>query len=1301
MSQIAKGKLNIEPLTGSNNYLTWNSKITIYLQIQGQIDEKTYDQYLANEPNPNSQEEIKEDALTKVTLINHISTEVFLSLPSSSRTSSKKMWDHLKAQFASNLIITTSDLRAKLYNLKLKNQGVKAYLNEIKSIQEQLAQNAVQLSEHELRSAILHGLPESYAAFKTSVNLKKTPPSIIRIEETLISEEARMDKTPKSSSLLSHEKLYCRNCKMKNHSTKNCKRYCKHCKNKSHWSKNCRKTKYQANINSVEMLISKTIDNEFYLDSGCTNTIVNNINLLHDAKKSNYKIKIGDGKFIPTQKQGYILIPQTNFKIKALYSNHATHNLISSADLSENGFDVHFPKNVNHAIITTPNNDKIKLIQHGRLYKFPTSEINLHEKDIDLYHNRLGHLSHKNVSRLLDKNNNFVEGNITPSQRITCDDCKISNIKHKTIHGKDYINATRLLECVHSDVAGPLPESQGGAKYNVIFIDAYSRFKTTYQIKKKSQVFETFVKYKTLVENFTKQKIARLHSDNGGEYISNEFKEYCISNGINQTFTPPYRPELNGVAERANQTLFTKVRSMLNKAKLPVTFWAEAMQTATHLTNISPTSKLNITPYEIWNKRKPNISYLRTFGCKAIFKIAKNTKKLDKKGLIGIFLGYMDTRGTYKIWYNNDVIITRDVAFDENKFPYNELIRYNIISQPTNNELNYDYNNLNVNNINNNDNNQQINQPYEEAIQNNEPINHPIEPEFQPQQVINDTHQPTTQTVEQSTEQSSTQTVHRQFEDISAGRTTLPKRVSKPVNRTNLLHIIEPTSYNEAINCNEREQWLQAMHEELQSLNKNNTWTLVDKPKDRRIINCKWVFKIKKDTKGDIMKFKARLVAVGSSQTHGIDYVETFSPVIKWETVKILLTICETPLIHIDISSAYLHGNLEEEIYMQQPPGFKTDNQVCLLNKSLYGLKQSGRVWNDTLSNSLKKFNMVQSDYDPCLYTSKTTILLVYVDDILIGGNSNNLIKHLDNNFKIKNLGIVNQFLNVKFTYHNDKIILNQTNYINELLIKYNMIGCNPTNTPLIKSNDDGAKLTIEKISLYQQIIGNLIYLANSTRPDLLFCTSYLSRFMTNPKTIHLTSAKRVLRYLKGTINFSLSLNKPNCSKNYGKSSSPGNAINILGISDSDYANDYSSKSTSGYLLLLNNNPVVIKSQLQKIVTLSSTEAELTALTDLLKTIIWVKNLLNELNVFSETILVQTDSNSAIKLLKHPKINARTKHIRTRIAFIKQTLSLFNIELQHISTNENMADILTKPVSAAKLSVMIKNYFEEIKITRE
>ena len=505
----------------------------------------------------------------------------------------------------------------------------------------------------------------------------------------------------------------------------------------------------------------------------------------------------------------------------------------------------------------------------------------------------------------------------------------------------------------------------------------------------------------------------------------------------------------------------------------------------------------------------------------------------------------------------------------------------------------------------------------------------------------------------------------------------------------------EPKTFKEAMKGANSAEWMEAMKDELESMEKNKVWNLVNLPPNRKTIGCKWVLKIKQKADGTPEKFKARLVAKGYTQKEGIDYEETFSPVVRFASIRLLLAIVahmDLELYQMDVKTAFLNGELNEEIYMDQPTGFEVKGQehkVCKLNRSIYGLKQASRQWNKRFHDA-----MVQDQYrvlneDHCVYikTSKDgfVILSLYVDDILLTGNHKAFIEStkrwLSINFDMKDMGEASYVLGVKITRDRSKrlLALSQETYVRKVLERFNMTNCKGIDTPVEKninlSKEMSPKNSDEKEKMknipYSNAVGSLMYAMMCTRPDICYGVGLVSRFQIYPGFEHWKAVKRILRYLKSTADYVLVYQ--------------GKDLKLIGYSDADWAGDPDErKSTSGYAYILNGGAISWSSKKQSCIALSTMEAEYIAICSAVQEAVWLRRFLKHLSVTqdaSDPVHIWTDSTAALAYAKDPKYHGRTKHIEMKYHYVRSMIEKKRVALQHISTSLMVADPLTKPIS--------------------
>jgi hypothetical protein len=475
------------------------------------------------------------------------------------------------------------------------------------------------------------------------------------------------------------------------------------------------------------------------------------------------------------------------------------------------------------------------------------------------------------------------------------------------------------------------------------------------------------------------------------------------------------------------------------------------------------------------------------------------------------------------------------------------------------------------------------------------------------------------------------------------------------------------------------------MTAEIQALETNQTWCLTSLPHGKVPIGCKWVYKVKLRSDGTLERYKARLVAKGYNQQEGFDYFETFSPVAKFVTVRCLLAVAAVKgwvLYQLDVNNAFLHGTLDEEVYMSLPPGFHSKGEpypsdtVCKLQKSLYGLKQASRQWFSKFSTTLLHHGFTQSKADYSLFTKQKgscfIALLVYVDDILIASNSAEdvaaLKSYLDSQFKLKDLGLVRYFLGLEIARSSKGISISQRKYALEIMEDAGMLGCKPEKCPM----DQNLKLSkhegplIPDPSVYRRLIGRLMYLT-MTRPDIVFSVHKLSQFMESPRAPHLKAAQHILQYIKGA---------PSQGLLYASSSD----LHIKAFSDSDWAGcPDTRRSTTGYCVFLGSSLVSWRSKKQNTVSRSSAEAEYQAMAATVCEVIWMKALLTNLQISqSQTAILFSDSQAALHITANPVFHERTKHIELDCHLVRDKIQEGVIKNLHVPSKHQIADIMTK-----------------------
>lgn len=949
------------------------------------------------------------------------------------------------------------------------------------------------------------------------------------------------------------------------------------------------------------------------------------------------------------------------------------------------------------------------------------SNFNIHSESVK-WHARLGHIGQDRMSRLAKGG---LLDQLTKVELPRCEPCLAGKATKKPF-GKA-MRVSVPLELIHSDICGPVNvKTRHGAVYFLTFIDDYSRYGYVYLLSYRHEALNMFKRFIAEVETKLDQKVKTLRTDRGREYLSDMFKGFCEEKGIQRQLTIPYTPQQNGVAERRNRTLLDMVRSMMAQANLPIRFWGDALLTSTYILNRVPSKSVSTTPYELWNGRVPSLDHLRPWGS-AGYVHNQNHKfgKLGPRATKMVFIRYPEHSKGYVMFGEQPnsgltEVDTRNVDFLEDEFPSIGEIKTDLELYELQNDLELSLGEWEKLGSNQGTKDSDV-PPNDRNIRSSPIISDEgrlsalgDQPEIEvvpvsqvEQEVCPQVSEPTNLS-DSGRDQSSSQIVSQDLIVRRSERGKVPRRyfqIEEGAFVCTPLDVEEPTSFTEALDSPNHKEWMDAMREEMTSMEKNHVWELVQLPTHRKSIGSKWVYKIKRKADGSVDKFKARLVAKGFTQIAGLDFDETFSPVVRFASIRLLLALVahlDLELVQMDVKTAFLNGTLGEEIYMDQPIGFVSKGQedkVCRLKRSIYGLKQSSRQWYFRFHEAITSFGFTMVDEDHCVYVQKTsegiTFLSLYVDDILLAGNNMEMInttkEWLSSVFEMKDLGEARYVLGVEIIRNRSKRLLglSQKSYIGNVLERFRMHNSKPVDTPVEKglflSLDQCPKTDEERKEMskvpYASAIGSLMYAMLCTRPDICFAVGLVSRYQSNPGLAHWQAVKRILRYLRGTSDLVL------CFQ--------GGNMRLQGYSDADFSGDLDeSKSTSGYAFILGGGAISWCSKKQDCVALSTMEAEYVACCLAVQEAIWLKSFLHDLNVtpkVDEPVDMHCDNTAAIQFAKDPKFHKKSKHIRRRFHFVREAIRKKDVVINYIPTSMMVADPLTKPIPKSAFVAHVKN----------
>ncbi|KAK1647072.1 hypothetical protein QYE76_064877 [Lolium multiflorum] len=997
---------------------------------------------------------------------------------------------------------------------------------------------------------------------------------------------------------------------------------CYYCKEKGHWKRNC--SKYLADLKSG--LVKKKKEDEVTMRVG-----------------NGSKVDVIVGTLPLHLPSGLVLSLNNCYFVPAL-----SMNIISGSCLMQDGYSFKSENNgcsifMNNIFYgRAPQKNGLFLLDldssDTHIHNIDAKRIKLNDNSTYMWHCRLGHIGVKRMKKL--HTDGLLES-LDFESLDRCEACLMGKMTKTPFSGM-MERATDLLEIIHTDVCGPMSvASRGGYRYVLTFTDDLSRYGYIYFMKHKSETFEKFKEFQSEVENQRNKKIKFLRSDRGGEYLSYEFGMHLKKCGILSQLTPPGTPQRNGVSERRNRTLLDMVRSMMSLTDLPLSFWSYALETAAFTLNRAPSKSVETTPYELWFNKKPKLSFLKVWGCEAYVKKLQ-PDKLEPKAEKCIFIGYPKETIGYTFYHKSEgkIFVAKNGTFLEKEFLTKEVTGRKVELDEIDESILVDQSSA-----------------VPEVV--------PVPPTPATEEANDNDH------------------------ETSNEETTEPRRSTReratPDWYDPCLNVMivdnndeDPATYEEAMMSPDSNKWQEAMKSEIGSMYDNKVWTLVDLPDSRKAVENKWIFKRKTDADGNITVYKARLVAKGFRQIQGVDYDETFSPVAKLKSVRILLAIAaffDYEIWQMDVKTAFLNGDIEEELYM----------------RSIYGLKQASRSWNRRFDKVIKDFGFIQCHGEACIYKkvsgSSVAFLILYVDDILLIGNDIELLSsvkgYLNNSFSMKDLGEASYILGIKIYRDRSRrlIGLSQSTYLDKILKKFRMDESKKGFLPMLPgkvlSKTQGPATAEERERMsnipYASAVGSIMYAMLCTRPDIAHAVSLTSRYQSDPGMEHWTAVKNILKYLKRTKDMFL------C---YGGDQE----LVVNGYTDASWNTDPDdSKSQSGYVFILNGAAVSWASSKQCTVAKSSTEY--IAASEASSEAVWMKRFIVELGVVPsalDPLIIYCDNMGAIANAQEPRSHKRLKHIKLRYHSIREYIEDGEVKICKVHTDLNVADPLTKALPRAK-----------------
>ncbi|KAI7938193.1 hypothetical protein MJO28_015113 [Puccinia striiformis f. sp. tritici] len=1026
------------------------------------------------------------------------------------------------------------------------------------------------------------------------------------------------------------------------------------------------------------------------LDSGASSHMLNSLDFFIDTKPVYIFVITGDGKArkeLVATKIGTALIQVADNKIitlkNALYVENLTRNLISFSQLLDEKILIKRRDQV-YEVIANKDKKLFHISLTNQLFEINGDIAPVYQKSWAMvkttnnlsgftkWHNRLGHASKDRLKVVIPEGENLIKDQC-------CDSCMKGKMTRKSFK-HHFDKTTDILEVVHGDLVGPItPSSNGGAKYFLTLVDQHTGFINITILKEKSDTPQAIEKFKIFYENQTGKRMKKLITDGGGEFCNKMLSSILEGSGIQHNVAPPYTPQQNGIAERANRTILEMTRCILLHSKMAAEWWAEAVKTSCAMTNCLPTlSKGRQSPIELLFGKKPNIEIFRPFGCKvwALKPEIYHERKFDSLAWEGILIGYANDYSTYKVLRLDDrkIMNIKHVHFEEDVFPGFSSLNKSLSNLNSSNDI---------------------------------PIFHQPEPLSEKSSETN--------------EDGNHDYTQRLFEEeVLAEKEAVEgeKIINSAIDESNILNYSRrtalmtgtPKTHKAAMKSDETHDWKKAEEKEYQNMKDHDAWTVCLKKAYDSPIASTWAFRKKLGSNNEVIEFKAQICAQGFRQTYGFDYHAKYAPTGKPASLRLLMSFAVNngmKIHQLDVRSAFLTCPLEDKVTLLPPPGYEgPKDTVFELKKAVYGLRQAPLVWYKRLSTFLKSIQFNISVSDPCVFWRNemsgrpSTWIYIHVDDLVIISKDPLVFKNeIEKEFAIKYMGDAEFLLGMNIIRGENSVTINQLQYVERKLVQFNLQNEHLASCPLdpkIKMNkatqDDQEAL--KKLGFnYRSIVGSLNYLSILTRPDVSYAVSALSQFLESPGLSHYNAAIQVFRYISGTREMGLTFNKEEESE-------------LKAYVDADWGNCLvTRRSVTGYVAMAGNHLLSWKSSKQDTVSLSSAEAEYKALSDLSREIIWISSLVNETTVLKAPtqIKVYVDNKAAIDLANSETAQNgfRTKHMDIRLHFVREHVQSKLLKLLYIKSNNNPADFLTKPVGRCtiKRSLQVLNVSYQSKST--
>ena len=924
----------------------------------------------------------------------------------------------------------------------------------------------------------------------------------------------------------------------------------------------------------------------------------------------------------------------------------------------------------------------------------PDSELALLTKtDLLQFHERYGHPSMSTCRKLLGL------PSAGSNEDLRCHSCDLVKAQRQPLPKKSISRASEVLHRLFVDLSGKKSPSLERFRYFMLTVDDHSRKKFISLIRRKYESIDKFQQLVLRLENEKSPfKVAIVRSDGGGEFKSNEWETWCDGRGIKHEYSAPHRQSQNGVVERSMGVTWKCAQAMMAKASSPRYDWTHAVIYAVFLWNHLPTAANNgLTPNEVFDGVKRSFITDGVFGCLA-YAMVYNRGKQEMTARRVVYLGHNEDYKAYKVRDlenpTRKVFFCRDVKFHNTIFPYQNALVPRPLPPPDSDEEGDDRPTLPLPALPDH----HLHDVFPDQPQDDRLHSMPLHSDATTSDVLAENKETEGDESQPRRSARAPQPSAKALDNIvtgAEGGAALVNIKRKPTKNG------DPSTRKQALASDQSAEWIAAEQREIASIYAHDVWDLVRRQPEMTVLGCRFVYKTKRKPDGEILKFKARLVAQGYRQTFGLDFFETFSATVRIDSVRIIIAIAAHHgwiIISIDIETFFLYGKIDATVYMEQPAGYEqldAKKWVCRLKKSLYGTKQAPRCANKILVKALLEigFKQLASDNEVFILRSAGDVFImgIHVDDFICTASSDSIkkgvITKLRRHFKIKVEDEPTVFLSMQIERNKAEgwLRLHQTAYIEQMLERFGMADCKPCPTPMaegaklqdpkdVKPTADDAKIP------YLNAIGSLIWL-RLTRPDVGFIVGVLCRYMANYSASQWLLVKRVLRYLQGTKTLGFIYHSK-------KLKDDAASMSLECWADSDLAGrHFDSRSTAGYLVKLAGSTVIFRSTVERRVANSTCEAESYALRNACREVEWTRGLLRELGMLHHgPTTVFQDNQSTIKLSKNPVMHDRSKHYRIAQHYVRSLVTTEAIKLEYLPTKDMLADIFTKALPISTFS---------------